>query len=373
MKETVLASSPTAAAPSVSPFGATTAAASRLGIGIVGLGFGKAILHQLAQKPASQHFAVAGVCDMRRAVAEEIGSQLGVPAHASLDALLEDDSVAVVGLFTQPGGRAKLLRKILRAGKDVLTTKPFELDVAEARSVLEEARDLGRVVHLNSPAPLPTADLRLIEQWRGEYDLGRPVSGRASVWASYREAADGTWHDDPETCPAAPLFRLGIYLLNDLALVLGPAESVQLMASRVRTGRPTADNAQLNIAYRNGALGHVSASFCVDDGDQYQNSLVLQFERGTIYRNTGPHRDAALTSLEGQTSEMSLVGRDARGNRQVLAEAKGDLAGVYLWNALADDVRRRRVLDAAYLERIVESVRLIDAFRRAQKTGAASL
>ncbi len=341
-----------------------------LKIGIVGLGFGQYILNLLSHEPANRHFATAAVCDMRPDVARETAARLGVPAHASLDALLEDDEIDVVGLFTQPIGRAQLLRKIIRAGKDVLTTKPFELDPAEARSVLEEARDLGRVIHLNSPAPLPTRDLRLIGQWRDAYDLGRPIGGRAAVWASYQEAADGTWQDNPESCPAAPLFRIGIYLMHDLGGIFGPAESVQLMASSIRTGRPTPDNAQINIAYRNGALGHVFASFCVDDGDQYQNSMALQFERGTIYRNMGGLRGDAF---EPESAEMVLVAR-RKGGREVIEHAQVDeMAGAYLWAALAEQIRERRPLDDGYIDRIVDGVRLIDAMRRAQRTGSARL
>jgi predicted dehydrogenase len=341
-----------------------------LRIGVVGLGFGQHILGLLGQKPANQFFAMAAVCDTRRALAEETAARLGLTPYDSLDALLEDGTIDVVGLFTQPIGRAQLLRRIIRAGKDVLTTKPFELDPVEARSVLEEARDRGRVIHLNSPAPLPTADLRLIAQWRAEHDLGRPVGGRAAVWASYREEADGTWQDDPASCPAAPLFRIGIYLMHDLGQILGPAESIQLMTSAIRTGRPTPDNAQINIAYRNGAMGHVAASFCVDDGDQYQNSLALQFERGTIYRNVGGLRSGAFDS---QAAEMVLVGR-RRGVRQVIEQARvTEMVGAYLWVALAEQIRERRPLDDVYIERIVDGVRLIDAMRRAQPNGSARL
>jgi predicted dehydrogenase len=350
---------------------APVVAAPPLRIGIVGLGFGQYVLKLLSQKPANEFFSVAGVCDLRQQLADSLAQSLGVTAHASLDEMIEDDQVDVIGLFTQPSNRAQLLRKIIRAGKDVLTTKPFELNAREARSVLKEAQELGRVIHLNSPAPFPTGDLRLVEQWRDEYDLGRPVGGRGAVWASYHETADGAWQDDPESCPAGPLFRIGIYLMHDLNRILGAAESVQLMTSRIRTGRPTPDNAQLQIGYRNGAMGHVFASFCVDDGDQYQSSLTLQFERGTIYRNVGGFRDDV--SSEKQSAEMILVGRRQNG-REILEHTRVDeLAGVYLWEVLARTIHEGRTIEDSYIEEIVNGVRLIDALRRAQDGGQADV
>lgn len=74
-----------------------------------------------------------------------------------------------------------------------------------------------------------------------------PLGARADIWASYREQADGTWYDDPQKCPVAPVFLLGIYLINDLIQLFGPVRDVQVLQSRLSTGRPTADNGQLSL------------------------------------------------------------------------------------------------------------------------------
>src|SRR5205807_937126 len=106
--------------------------------------------------------------------------------------------------------------------------KPFELDSVAARSVLEEARALGRMIFINSPSPECPAYLTQIRRWHEEHMLGRPVGCRGEMLVSYREKADGRWLDDPALCPAAPLFRIGIYTLNDLVRVFGRVESVQV-------------------------------------------------------------------------------------------------------------------------------------------------
>src|SRR5690606_1581322 len=95
-----------------------------------------------------------------------------------------------------------------------MTTKPFEVDPDAAADVLAEAQRLGRFVHLNSPTPVMPVDLQQVLDWRDRFDLGRPVGCRLETYASYHEQADGSWLDDPERCPAAPIFRLGIYLIN---------------------------------------------------------------------------------------------------------------------------------------------------------------
>jgi predicted dehydrogenase len=93
--------------------------------------------------------------------------------------------------------------------------------------------------------------------------------------------------DDPQRCPAAPLTRLGIYLINDIISLFGRVLEVQVTTSRIFTGRPTPDNAQLSLLFENHAIGSIFASFCVENGQQYGNSMTLHYERGTILRNTG--------------------------------------------------------------------------------------
>jgi len=98
--------------------------------------------------------------------------------------VLADDSIPWSGLYTQPRGQGGIVAEDYRAGKDVMTTKPFELDSREAESVLREAQKLGRVIHLNSPGPKLSLDLEQILTWVEEFDLGAGCI-RGDVWANY--------------------------------------------------------------------------------------------------------------------------------------------------------------------------------------------
>ena len=85
------------------------------------------------------------------------------------------------------------------------------------------------------------------------------------MWVNYCEQADGGWYDDPERCPVAPVFRLGIYIINNLAELFGEPEKVCALSSRILTGRPTADNADLAVLFKNGAIA-TSSLLLRDDG-----------------------------------------------------------------------------------------------------------
>ncbi len=338
-----------------------------LPIGIVGLRFGKLVLERIAAGEGRHHVRVAAVCDLDPALAGRIGADWGVPAFSSLDALLADPAIPTIGLFTPPAGRAALIRRCLAAGKDVMTTKPFELDARAAADVLKEARQQGRVVHLNSPSPGP-ADVAQIQAWMREHDLGRPVAARAEMLTSVREQADGSWYDDPARCPLAPVFRIGIYLINDLVTLFGSASQVFAQGERVRTGRPTPDQAQLSLRFRDGGLGSIYATYCCDDGGRYLNSLLLHCERGTIHRNLAP--DLAWQSGPFFSAQLDLVMGSSRERRHVASRRIDLVSGEYEWATFADAVRARRPLDAATCGIVVEGIRVVEAMGRSERTGA---
>lgn len=336
-------------------------------IALVGLNFGRWIVEALTSHP-EWGFNISAVCDMNAQKAADFGRRLGVPAYTSLDQVLADDGVRAVGLYTGPVGRAKLLRQIIRSGRDVMTTKPFETDPAEARSVLEEAKSSGRTIYQNSPSAVPAADLQQILDWQREFNLGRPVSARTDVVVRYHEQADGSWYDDPRLCPAAPIFRLGIYTINDLARLFGGVESVQVQATRLLTGRPTPDNAQLGLVFKNGALGSVYATFAVDDGQYYANSFILHYERGTIYRNITPvtygtaNRGTRL-QIVAKTSERECVIRE-----QIIPPGADheDYPFAELHRAIVSGPAAAAPMP---IDDVVHGIQVIEAMNRAQFSG----
>lgn len=333
---------------------------------VVGLHFGAHIVNELLRKSRRDSaIRLVGVCDADPVRLATVASKHGLARYGSLDEVLADGAVQAVGLFTGPVGRAALLRRIIRAGKDVMTTKPFEVDPDAAAAVLAEARTLGRVIHLNSPSPRLTDDMALIQKWSNDYHLGRPVGAFASAYASYREKPDGTWYDDPELCPAAPVLRLGIYLINDLVRIFGRASSVSAMQSRIFTGRPTADNATVTIQFDNGALATVYASFCVNDGNHYRNQLQVHYENGTVMRNVGTQR------LPDNKTLMGII--QSADNRGVLVASASveKVSGLYDWDTFAAAVCGAACVPAYDDGVVVEPLRIIEAMKEATKTNAA--
>ena len=337
----------------------------KIPIAMVGLNWGDSIIREhLLDGQASELFALTAVCSKEKEKVNACARAYGVKPYHHLDDLLADEDVRAVCLMTGPFGRAALIRQIIGAGKHVMTTKPVEVDPDAALEVLNFAKSLGRVVHLNSPTPLPSPDIAQIQRWREELGLGRPVGVRADIWANYREAADGSWYDDPEKCPVAPIFRIGIYLINDLVRLIGKPQAVSVMSSRLFTGRPTPDNAQLSLAFENGTLAHIYASFCVNDAQWWLSSLTLNYENGTVYRNVGPAKNG---SPREHPELAVVVNRDGKSvTRTAIAGASTE---DYQWDAFHRAILGGRLEGEMEIEDIVAGLRVVRAMARAEKSG----
>jgi predicted dehydrogenase len=91
------------------------------------------------------------LCDHTRAKAEARRDRF-YPEAAVVEtaaAALARDDVAVVDITTHPASRPVLIEAALRAGKHVLSQKPFVEDLAEGRRLADLAAQLGRKLAVN--------------------------------------------------------------------------------------------------------------------------------------------------------------------------------------------------------------------------------
>lgn len=283
-------------------------------LAVVGLHFGKWLVeNEVLKGNGEPYFELAAVCDTNEPLAKACAAQFRVPFYTSLNALLAaETTIPLILLATGPGGRAKIVSRLIDAGKAVMTTKPFEIDAAAALAVLKKAEKANIPIFLNSPPPVPPQDILCILEWVKQYRLGRLIGYHAGNWANYREVPDGTWYDDPLLCPGAPLLRLGIYCLNDLSwFTTAGIRSLSVHQSKIFTRRPTADNACLSFCHEDGTIGSVYSSFCINDGHPYSQLLQLHFENGSVQRSIActscPKEDFITVSLHtpGQSKALS--------------------------------------------------------------------
>ncbi|MGA1530954.1 MAG: Gfo/Idh/MocA family protein [Kiritimatiellia bacterium] len=341
---------------------------SKVKVGMVGLNFGRYIIENMINTgPASPYFELAAVCRRDKEKCDEAARAYGVKAYYEIEDLLADDEIPVIVDMTGPNGRADRIMQMIRAGKDVMSTKPFEQSSAKAAEVLAEARKLHRIVYLNSPAAVMNKDFETIRAWEKKYKLGRIVAGHHECWYKSIEKADGSWYDDPKQCPAAPILRLGIYGINDLVQLFGEPEEVQVMETRLFTGRPTPDLARACIKFKNGAIVDTLDGW-VCQPKRGAQSLILYYENGTIFRNPTMMPE----DFKNHSTHLCVVTKDSEFNmpEETLVLQHDELSSFYAWEAFHQAVTtRKRPVKETPDSAIVDAIRILEAVARASENG----
>jgi predicted dehydrogenase len=201
--------------------------------------------------------------------------------------------------------------------------------------------------------------MAIIREWVDSGSIGTPVLAQANTWVNYGATEpDGTWYDNPQRCPAAPIFRIGIYMLNNLLQVFGEPVEVQVTAQRFLTKRPTPDNASLTIGFADGGIVNIVASFAIGGPDTYKSAMTIGGTKGVIYFASGPQpRDGGGTKI--------VLSTDDRLERRELTGASGD----YDWDFFAKRVRGEIRQDVTTPMDIVRAIHVVRAMSAAESSG----
>ena len=160
-----------------------------------------------------------------------------VPTHPDLDLIV---------IATPNESHYPLAAAALKAGKDVVLDKPFTLNLAEARSLAEIAKDHGRLLSvfhnrrwdsevLATKAVLDSGVLGRVTHYECHMDRFRPVVRRR-------------WREDPG--PGAGLwFDLGPHLIDQAVYLFGLPHSVSASFAILRPGGQTDDWAHVQLFY----------------------------------------------------------------------------------------------------------------------------
>jgi predicted dehydrogenase len=121
---------------------------TRPGIGLIGCG-GIAAQHLTAYRHAG--FQVVALCDKTEAKAEDRRQRFAPDAATYTDyrELLKRDDVQIVDITTYPIPRVAIIEDALRAGKHVLSQKPFVVDLDVGERLVELAENLGLKLAVN--------------------------------------------------------------------------------------------------------------------------------------------------------------------------------------------------------------------------------
>jgi predicted dehydrogenase len=177
-------------------------------------------------------------------------------AFASLDEALADPQVQAVYVGTPVFLHAPQTIQALRAGKHVLCEKPMAMNEAEARSMVDAAKESGKkfgVAYYRRFYPKVLRAKQLI----ADGVIGKPVFAELTNHMWFDGSGDRGWLFDPVKSGGGPLLDIASHRIDVLNFLFGRPASVKGHQSNVVHHYAVEDNATVMIEYENGVRGVV--------------------------------------------------------------------------------------------------------------------
>jgi predicted dehydrogenase len=219
---------------------------------------------------ASRLVRIAAVASRDAAKAAAFAAEFGIArTHGSYDALLADDALDAVYIPLPNSLHAEWAVRAARQGLHVLCEKPLAMNLAEARTMFDTARQHGVMLLEAYPwwfQPQTAALLGLLQS--GAIGTVRLV--QSTFGFSLRDPA-GTNIRSMPVLGGGALLDAGSYCLSIIRLVMGRApQRVQAGARLGATGVDIATNATLHFA--DGALAQLS---CAMDMALHRHATIV--------------------------------------------------------------------------------------------------
>ncbi|MBN2450120.1 MAG: Gfo/Idh/MocA family oxidoreductase [Lentisphaeria bacterium] len=236
---------------------------------------------------------LVGVCDIRRDRADAAAARLGVPAYTDapslLTALRPDLCSVATGGVEYGSDHYEPTLQALEAGCHVLCEKPICNTIPEAEAMVACARERGRCFGIDFNHRFTPA-ARLARQWVDEGRIGEQLFANMSMWI----------HNRNESSPYYMIKALNPHSVDVLRHFCGDIAEVHCFAKR-GPGRTIWTNMQLNLRFRSGVPGHLTASYDMARGHPMERCEVAgiagRFVLEDMWREATLYPADSLTKL----------------------------------------------------------------------------
>jgi len=274
----------------------------RVGVGVIGAGvISNQYLENLTVFPDLDVRFVADI-DLERAKAQ--ADKYGVPGSGTVEELLADDDIEIVVNLTIPKVHVEVALQALAAGKNVWSEKPFALDRASGRELLEAAHAAGLRV-ATAPDTFLGSGIQSARRLIENGDIGAPLTALTLMQSPGPES----WHPNPDFLfqeGAGPLFDIGPYYLTALVQIFGPVARVSASASRARETRVIGSGPRAGEEFAVTVPTHVSALYEFESGQTAQAVFSFDSKLGrTQFEVAGV--DGTLVVPDPNTFEGELL------------------------------------------------------------------
>ncbi len=210
---------------------------------------------------------LVAVCDRNEERAKKAGRRFGVPWYLEVREMLErrqpDICSVATGGFEYASDHYEPTIQALRAGAHVLCEKPISNDLKLAVEMVETARQLDRCLAIDLNHRFTPA-ARAAKQWQNEGRLGDLLFVNMALWIGKFGPLDSEYYH---------LKALNPHSVDLMRYFCGDVERVHCFAMKA-PGREIWSTASINMAFRNGMVGHLTSSYDIERGHPMERCEV---------------------------------------------------------------------------------------------------
>jgi predicted dehydrogenase len=183
----------------------------------------------------------------------------GLRWTGDFDDILRDPAIDAVVLATPHSLHADQVKRAAAEGKHVFVEKPFALNAADARTMIEAAASAGIILAVGFNRRFHPSMARMRATVKSGM-LGTIVTINAEQTALHgMSMAADAWRVSPDEAPGGAMTAIGVHLIDGMIDLLGRVKEVNAIVSR-RAAPLADDTTHLQLQFESGALGQVFCS-----------------------------------------------------------------------------------------------------------------
>lgn len=319
-----------------------------IGFGIVGCGMIADIHAQALQSLCDVR--LIGVTDVNFTNAKAFAEKYGASAYETYEQMLEDKNIDAVCICTPSGYHAEQAKKALLAGKNVAVEKPMAMTAKDADSVIETAKESGKLLTVISQLRFSPDIIRLKEAVEnGSFGHIHFCNLYMKYWREESYYAGSHWKGS-RMLDGGVLMNQGIHGIDLLRFVIGGSKVIGSVADRLYHKIESPDTALALLRYDCGALGTVEATTAAFPGfdlkleiigekgyalleEDHLISLVIEGKEQPLASNaksSGTASDPKAVGFKKHALQLNNFANAIRGTEALVVNAEDGRAAVAL-------------------------------------------
>jgi predicted dehydrogenase len=203
---------------------------------------------------------LVAVADPRTEAAGALAERLKCPAFASYQALADRASLDAVVVSTPPRSHAEIAIHFLERGTHVMCEKPFSIDSASARAMVEAASRSGARLTMASKFRY-VGDVIEAKSLVASGGIGEVVLFENAFTS--RVDMSSRWNSDPKISGGGVLIDNGTHSVDVMRHFLGPVAEVQAVEGKRIQGLGVEDTVHLFARSAAGVNGSIDLSWSI--------------------------------------------------------------------------------------------------------------